>query len=94
VELDNVRVLHALQHLQLIVDHLLVSADVLLQDDLDSDLALGAVGLADDTVCAGSQRLSEAVSRPAGEVSALPLYARGTEQRTCGHSCRAGRAAC
>jgi hypothetical protein len=62
MELDNVRVLHALQHLQLIVYHLLVSADVLLQDDFDGDLALGAVSLADDTICAGSQRLSEAVS--------------------------------
>jgi hypothetical protein len=78
VELDDVRVLHALQHLQLVVDHLLVSADVLLQDDLDRDLALGTVGLADDSICAGSQRLSEAVSRPAGEVSALQWYARGT----------------
>jgi len=62
VELDNVRVLHALQHLQLIVHHLLVATDVLFQDDLNSDLALGAVGLADDAISAGAQRLSEAVS--------------------------------
>jgi len=62
VELDNVRVLHALQHLQLVVDHLLVPADVLLEDDLDGDLALGAVGLADDAIGSGTQRLSEAVS--------------------------------
>jgi hypothetical protein len=89
-----VRVLHALQHLQLIVDHLLVSADVLLQDDLDSDLALGAVSLTDDAICASSQRLSEAVSRSAGEVSACEMYARGMKRRTCGHSCRAGHAAC
>lgn len=56
------RVLHALQHLQLVVDHLLVPADVLLEDDLDGDLALGAVGLADDAIGSGTQRLSEAVS--------------------------------
>ena len=62
MELDNVRVLHALQHLQLVVDHLLVPADVLLEDDLDGDLALGAVGLADDAIGSGTQRLSEAVS--------------------------------
>ena len=56
------RVLHALQHLQLVVDHLLVPADVLLEDDLDGDLALGAVGLADDAIGSSTQRLSEAVS--------------------------------
>lgn len=59
------RVLHALQHLQLVVDHLLVSTNILLQDDLNGDLALGAVGLSDDTICSGAQCLSEAVSRPA-----------------------------
>jgi hypothetical protein len=62
VKLDNVRVLHALQHLQLVVHHLLIATDVLFQDDLNSDLALGAVGLADDAIGAGAQRLSEAVS--------------------------------
>jgi hypothetical protein len=62
VELDNVRVLHALQHLQLVVHHLLVAADVLLQNNLDGNLALGAVSLADDSIRAGTQRLSEAVS--------------------------------
>lgn len=62
MELDNVRVLHALQHLQLIVHHLLVAAHILLQDDLDSDLALGAVSFADDTVGSGAECLSEAVS--------------------------------
>jgi hypothetical protein len=71
-----VRVLHALQHLELIVDHLLVPADVLLQDDLDGDLALGAVGLTDDAICTSSQRLSEAVSRSVVEVSACGVYAR------------------
>jgi hypothetical protein len=62
VELDNVWVFHALQHLQLIVHHLLIAFDILLQDNFDSDLALGAVGFADDTVCASSQGLSKAVS--------------------------------
>ena len=50
MELDNVGVLHLLQHFQLVVYHLLVTADILLQDDLDGDLAIWAVGLADDTI--------------------------------------------
>ena len=54
MKLDNVRVLHALQHLQLVVDHLLVSADILLQDNLDGDLALGTVSLPDNTVRSGA----------------------------------------
>jgi hypothetical protein len=65
VELDNVRMLHPLQHLELVVDHLLVAANILLQDDLDSDLALGAVRFPDDTICSSAQCLSEAVSRSA-----------------------------
>jgi hypothetical protein len=78
MELDNVRVLHALQHLQLVIDHLLVPADILLQDDLDGDLALGAVSLSYDSISASTQCLSEAVSRPGIAVSACALYARGT----------------
>jgi hypothetical protein len=65
MELDNVWVAHALKHLQLIVDHLLVAAHVLLQDDLDRDLTLGAVGLSHDAIRAGTQRPSKAVSGPA-----------------------------
>lgn len=77
MEFHNVWVLHALQHLQLVVHHLLVSTNVLLQDDLDGDLALGAVSLADDAICASSQCLSEAVSRSVIVVSAWGLFARG-----------------
>lgn len=62
------RVLHALQHLQLVVDHLLVSANILLQDDLDSHLALGAVGFPDDTIGTRTQCLPEAVSRSAADL--------------------------
>lgn len=56
------RVLHALKHFQLIIHHLLVASHVLLQDDLDRDLALGAVGLSHDAIGTGAQCLSEAVS--------------------------------
>jgi hypothetical protein len=77
MELDNVRMLHALQHLQLIVHHLLVAADILLQDDLDGDLALGTVSLPDNPICASAQCLSEAVSRSVIEILARNLHARG-----------------
>ena len=59
------RVTHALQHLQLVIDHLLIAPHVLLQDDLDRDLALGAIRFPDDTIGSGTQCLSEAVSRSA-----------------------------
>jgi hypothetical protein len=62
VELDNVRVLHALEHLQLVVHHLLIAPNILLQNDLDGDLALGAVGLPDNAIGAGTQCLAEAVA--------------------------------
>jgi hypothetical protein len=39
-ELDDVWVLEALEHLQLVVDHLVVAFDVLLQDDLDGAFSL------------------------------------------------------
>ena len=65
MELDNVWVAHTLKHLQLVVDHLLVAAHIPLQDDLDRNLALGAVGLSDNAICAGTQRLPKAISRPA-----------------------------
>ncbi len=39
-----------LEHVQLVVDHALVALDILLQDDLDSHLARGALGLSDDAI--------------------------------------------
>lgn len=63
-KLDNVGVLEALQHVQLVVDHALIALDVLLQDDLDGDLASRAVGLADDAIRAGTQGSAESVLGP------------------------------
>ena len=77
MELDNVWVLHLLQHFQLVVDHLLVTADILLQDDLHGDLALGTVSFSDNTVCSSAQCLSEAVSR-----SAIDMF---STRRSAGH---------
>jgi len=45
---------HPLQHLQLIIDHLLIALDVLLQDDLDGISVSALLCFADDAVCACS----------------------------------------
>lgn len=76
MKLDNVRVVHALKHLQLVVYHLLVSLDILLQDNLDGDLALGAISFPHDTIGSGTQRLSEAVSRPGGRCLACEVCSK------------------
>lgn len=73
-----------LQHLQLIVHHLLVSLDVLLQNDLNGDLSLGRFGFSDNTIGAGTQGFAKPVL---GSVifciSPCPLYGclrwRGTD---------------
>lgn len=60
---DNVGVAQPLEDLELVVDHLLVAFDALLQDDLDSDLAGWALGLANDAICSGAKSSTEPVSR-------------------------------
>jgi len=60
-ELDNVRVLEALEHVELVKHHALVAADVPLQDDLDGDAAVRAVGLPDDAIGACAEGAPEAV---------------------------------
>lgn len=61
---DNVRVLQILEEVQLIVDHLLVALDILLQDDLDGDLASRAICFADNAVRACTKRAAETVLGP------------------------------
>lgn len=51
-ELDDVGVVQLLQHLEFVIDHLLIASDILLQDDLDGDFALGGVGFANDSISA------------------------------------------
>ena len=55
--------LQALKEVQLVEDHLLVAPDVLLEDDLDSDPAVRALGLSDDAIGAGAERATEPVPR-------------------------------
>jgi hypothetical protein len=62
---DNVRVLELLQHLQLVVDHALIPADILLQDNLDRNfLAITGFRLAHNSVCTCTERTAELVKRP------------------------------
>lgn len=52
MEFDNVRVAQILQHLQLIVDHLLIAFHVFLENDLDRDLLAVNVRFSDNAICA------------------------------------------
>lgn len=61
------RVLETLEHVELVVDHFLVALDVLLQDDFDSNLALWAVGLSDDSIGSCTEGPSEAVLCPGSD---------------------------
>lgn len=42
--------LHFLQHFHFVIDHLLVALDILLENDLDSDLSLRAVRLTNNAI--------------------------------------------
>ena len=57
-------VLQALKHVELVVDHFLIAFDILLQDDLDSDLALWTVGFSDDSIGSRTECPSEAIFGP------------------------------
>lgn len=54
-------VLDALQHLQLVRDHALVTLDIFLEDNLDRDFLAIDLGLSNDTVCACAQGAAESV---------------------------------
>lgn len=61
-ELDNVRMLQPLQHVEFVVDHLLVSLDILLQDDLDGDFARRPFGLPYDAIGTSAECATESIS--------------------------------
>lgn len=48
--MDDVWVVKGLQHLQLIVNHLLVASDIFLQNDFNSNFPTAAICLTDNTV--------------------------------------------
>jgi hypothetical protein len=62
-------VLHPLQHLELVVDHLLVALDILLQDNLHGHLARRPVCLSDDTICSRTERPSKAILGPINDLA-------------------------
>ena len=55
------RVFHPLQHFELVVYHLLVALDVLLEDDLDGKLLAMLFRLPDNAVSARTQGLSKSI---------------------------------
>lgn len=61
MKFDNMPMLHSLQHLHLVVHHLLVALDILLENDLDSALALRPVCLAHYAICSSAEGLSEPI---------------------------------
>lgn len=98
-ELDDMGVLQRLKHSELFVDHVLVSLDVLLEDNLDGNPPRGALGLAHDAIGPSAEGSSELVL---GSMRRNPMsvprirgsLASGFEQgRTSCHNCRAGRPA-
>ena len=61
-KMDNAGVVEGLQHLQLVVDHLLIPTDILLQDDFDGDLPSdGGLGLPDNTICSCTKRSAKSI---------------------------------
>jgi hypothetical protein len=62
-ERNDVRMMQPLQQLQLVVDHLLVTLHVFLEDDLYGDLAGGAVCLPDNTVGTSTLRSRQICAR-------------------------------
>jgi len=69
--------LQPLKHVKLVVDHALVALDILLQNDLDSHLARGAIGLPHDAVCACTQSPAEPVLGSLRRIVRIFIRVRG-----------------
>lgn len=64
------RVFQSLQHLQLIVNHFLISLDILFENDLDGDLlSILRFCLADNAICTCAERASKLVQSPVERMS-------------------------
>lgn len=50
-----------LEHLKFVVNHFLIAANILLQDNLDGDLTVGTVGFANDAIGSGAKGPPELV---------------------------------
>lgn len=60
-KLDNMWVLQPLEHVELVVNHLLVAFDILFQDDLDGHLARRTVCLTNNSIGARAKCPTESV---------------------------------
>lgn len=85
--------LHPLQHLQLVVYHLLVSFDILLEDNFHGDFASWSIGLPDNTICTSTQRFTESIFGPENMFVSLCMKVKEVLY-TSYHSSLAGREAC
>lgn len=55
--------LHLLKHFKLIVDHLFIASNILLEDYLDSNLAIGTVGFSNDAIGTSTECPAKTVPR-------------------------------
>lgn len=53
--------LKSLEHFELIVHHAFVALDILLQNDLDGNLAGLSLRFSDDAICASSKGFAESI---------------------------------
>jgi hypothetical protein len=68
---------HVVQHFHFVVHHLLVAFDIFLQDDLDGDLAGGAVCFADDAIGTSTEGPPETILGSTKRVSAFAAHGYG-----------------
>ena len=68
VKSHDVRMLHSLQQNHLVVNHLLVAFDILLENDLDGIFLSTAFSLAHDPVCTSAQCPPKLVLGPASRL--------------------------
>ena len=89
---NDMGMVQPLEHLQLVIHHLLVALHVLLQDNLDGDLARGAVGLPDDAIGTSTQSPTEFVSASKPFASVAALTSSHLAESWAHTSCRSSRA--
>lgn len=66
------RVLKLLQHLELIINHALITPNIFLEDDLHGNFgAISRLGFTDDSICTGTQSASELVESPIAKLRGL-----------------------
>lgn len=67
--------MHALEHIKLIIDHLFIALDVLLEYDLDGNLALRTICLSHNAISACTERFAHFIPRSVPDISTPGLDA-------------------